>query len=1289
MNKDYTPFNHKFWLLLICCWSVSQVSLAQVQLTLDNDTRANDRYCDADGQVFIGCGATYQDNGGNSLYSDDIIDRAAQNSPANDYGDDDFEPIFWTFCPDNPTTKRIKLTFTEFDIHASDNFYVYDGDCSLANGDIDPDVGVDGLDDNNALDPNNYIQFAGNSPGQMTQIGGTGTVNFGTGWIEASCTNVSGCITIGWNPNGDDNKGTGWTFNTTCTPRLAEISCPNGGDFPFDDLTIGCQLNVVLPVPPATLSGCAGTDTTLLAPPYIIQVLIDGVSLGFIGGDLSAYPSMRVGVGRHTATYRLFFDKDGDGDAFDEQLVELQAVNCVFTIFDADDLVCPADVNISLGDDCATVLQPKEIIDQICAPAYPLRIVIGGQTYTANCRDCDFLDRNGQPLALTEGSFEYIIRDNCNNACFGEINLKDIQVPQCVGPNFVGVLCTDPIPNDPPIFLDCNEIVQTTFTEQEFGACGLFSEAEVTELEDIISPTFFNEIAPNISVLTGSGFTAIDIRPDVAVTFESITVRRYRVTDSNGNTNEDCPQVFINVRSDTLMNPNLPAIEVKCGESITPTALLNLKNADGTPRFLPQNIAPWFNVPIPKVPNDTINVILPSDVTNCHYATFYEDQLIQTIGSTQKISRTWTTLDWCAANPTRIPPFVQIIKIIDDQEPVLTAGPDTMRVSVDLFDCEVSETNLLGAAWADDCGKIVSNRTELRSRRPNGDIGVVLQSNTQNGGRFTDLAVGCYYVLYYAADEDGNETTSFGTATNPFAPVSGNVQVSVLCVVDGVKPQTRCINQLNIALRSSQDRITAEEFDAGSSDNCGIASLRVSLVDEIDKYGDFVQIGCADIGRNLRIYLEATDVNGNRNVCWGDVRILNHEDNNACGTGNQISVSGELINNNGEFLEPVTIVTSSEGKADVITSANDGRYNLSLPADADYTITPQKNLNPANGVSTYDLILISQHILKIKPFESPYQYIAADVNKSGTVTIFDMLQLRQLILRVIDDFPDNDSWRFIDATHNFGSDVSSTLVQKFKESAEVKVTDNQRFTSDFVGIKIGDINGNAVPNTLLAAEPRATSTKTVSITAADRFVEKGEQFAVDFYSENESLIGLQFSLDYKGLTLIKVEEGVVAKEHLNTTKNNKILTAWNGEMPQKGRLFTAHFKAEKSGYLSEFLSLDTSILQAEGYDNQLQSLALDLVIEKSIERANFALFQNQPNPTNGRTTIAFTLPKAGLFSFRIMDYSGQQIYEMQGEGNQGNNQIEIATKKLNATGLLFYQLQAGGFSAVRKMMVVR
>ena len=50
---------------------------------------------------------------------------------------------------------------------------------------------------------------------------------------------------------------------------------------------------------------------------------------------------------------------------------------------------------------------------------------------------------------------------------------------------------------------------------------------------------------------------------------------------------------------------------------------------------------------------------------------------------------------------------------------------------------------------------------------------------------------------------------------------------------------------------------------------------------------------------------------------------------------------------------------------------------------------------------------------------NPYELIAADINKSGNISITDILQLRKLILGVDREFPENKSWRFVEASYKF------------------------------------------------------------------------------------------------------------------------------------------------------------------------------------------------------------------------------------------------------------------------------
>ena len=116
-----------------------------------------------------------------------------------------------------------------------------------------------------------------------------------------------------------------------------------------------------------------------------------------------------------------------------------------------------------------------------------------------------------------------------------------------------------------------------------------------------------------------------------------------------------------------------------------------------------------------------------------------------------------------------------------------------------------------------------------------------------------------------------------------------------------------------------------------------------------------------------------------------------------------------------------------------------------------------------NGVSTYDFVLGVRHILGINRFENPAHYIAADINRSGAITAFDLTQMRQLILGITEDFPNNGAWRFVEKSQLENLEVVQGEVDYMGNFTDVFTVEESPLTVDFIGIKIGDLSGNAIP----------------------------------------------------------------------------------------------------------------------------------------------------------------------------------------------------------------------------------
>ncbi len=85
----------------------------------------------------------------------------------------------------------------------------------------------------------------------------------------------------------------------------------------------------------------------------------------------------------------------------------------------------------------------------------------------------------------------------------------------------------------------------------------------------------------------------------------------------------------------------------------------------------------------------------------------------------------------------------------------------------------------------------------------------------------------------------------------------------------------------------------------------------------------------------------------------------------------------------------------------------------------------------------------------------------------------------------------------------------------------------------------------------------------------------------------------------------------------------------------------------------------------------------------------FALQNAYPNPSRGQTTFKYQLPKESRVSLTVYNVVGQAVKRFDiGAKPAGYHQVNW-NDNLLPNGIYFYRLQAGGFSATRKLVVLR
>jgi len=86
---------------------------------------------------------------------------------------------------------------------------------------------------------------------------------------------------------------------------------------------------------------------------------------------------------------------------------------------------------------------------------------------------------------------------------------------------------------------------------------------------------------------------------------------------------------------------------------------------------------------------------------------------------------------------------------------------------------------------------------------------------------------------------------------------------------------------------------------------------------------------------------------------------------------------------------------------------------------------------------------------------------------------------------------------------------------------------------------------------------------------------------------------------------------------------------------------------------------------------------------------SFELSQNYPNPFNPTTEIRFALPEDSRVQLKLYNTLGQEVLTLlDNDAPAGNHTVNLDATKL-ASGVYFYRLQAGSYTSMKKMTLLK
>ncbi len=189
-----------------------------------------------------------------------------------------------------------------------------------------------------------------------------------------------------------------------------------------------------------------------------------------------------------------------------------------------------------------------------------------------------------------------------------------------------------------------------------------------------------------------------------------------------------------------------------------------------------------------------------------------------------------------------------------------------------------------------------------------------------------------------------------------------------------------------------------------------------------------------------------------------------HIDDVLSGTGDGYDLTGTIT----FWKGGAAIAGVTTGISDTLdfTSGTDGAYSFAEQAQDDYTVTATKAatglksyVNLADAITTLKIAYLPSSALNTVNFDgsavSPYQYLAADVNKNGKVNLADAIMV--LKFAFLPTPPQPYEWVFV--PDSVGNSTTMNKDHVVWPSAP-SVTLDHDTEVDLIGIVLGDVNGS-------------------------------------------------------------------------------------------------------------------------------------------------------------------------------------------------------------------------------------
>ncbi len=573
----------------------------------------------------------------------------------------------------------------------------------------------------------------------------------------------------------------------------------------------------------------------------------------------------------------------------------------------------------------------------------------------------------------------------------------------------------------------------------------------------------------------------------------------------------------------------------------------------------------------------------------------------------------------------------------------------------------------------DDCSDVTAISYELDLFQ-DGSIDVASSGSVATG----EYPIGIHTIVWTARDGCGNTAERSQTFE----------------VQDCQQPSPKCFSDITTVLMESTGtvEIWASDFDAGSDDLC---SDHVQLSFSEDVFDINRTFSCDDLGRQ-EIEVWVTDEAGNQDFCRTTIII---QDNSDICDGLVGTIAGVVRTPDGRLMEDTQVELYRDASRLGETMTDDeGTYAFDNAGHRrDYQVSAFRNHDPANGLSTNDIVQIQKHILGVETFTDQWDYIAADVNNNESISALDIVDIRRLLLGTVSDFPENTSWRFADADQDW-DDITSPW--GWKEHLSLPAWDGTpESIANLIGVKIGDLTDDAVVDDALRASDR-TGDGPLTLRVECQMSQSSEIELVLSTRDLSELLGMQMSLawnpsQWEYLGRSESADGIVADHHIgaHAAHEGSLRMSWSDVASRAATETFVRLRFRSLTGAQKMTSEDlilSDLLAAEAYDqdDRILTPVLDWIRDKQAD--DDKILTAYPVPFVHATTVSYLSTEQQEVQLQIYHTGGELLYQQPWLVYKGKNDISITADDVqSAMGVLIYTiLDEHGKETIARMIRV-